>query len=49
MSELARYIYDLSDKNETCEFATKFTQEEIDNDKFLKFVEKYAIKEEVEE
>lgn len=43
------FNYDLSDKNETCEFITKFTQQEIDNDKFLKFVEKYAIKEEVEE
>ena len=43
------FNYDLSDKNETREFITKFTQEEIDNDKFLKFVEKYAIKEEVEE
>ena len=41
------FNYDLSDKNETCEFITKFTQEEINNDKFLKFVEKYGIKEEV--
>ena len=28
---------------------TKFAQEEIDNDKLLKFVEQYGIKEEVEE
>lgn len=42
------FNYDLSDKNETCEFITKFTQEEIDNDKFLKFVEQHGIKEEVE-
>lgn len=43
------FNYDLGDENEIMEFKTKFTQEEIDNDKFLKFVEKYAIKEEVEE
>ena len=43
------FNYDLSDKNETCEFITKFTQEEIDNDKFLKFVEEHGIKEEVED
>ena len=34
---------------ELCEFTTKFTQEEIDNDKFLRFVEKYGVKEEVED
>lgn len=43
------FNYDISDKNEICEFITKFTQEEIDNDKFLKFVEMYGIKEEVED
>lgn len=43
------FNYDLSDKNEICEFITKFTQEEIDNDKFLKFVEQHGIKEEVED
>ncbi|KLO71580.1 hypothetical protein [Enterococcus cecorum] len=43
------FNYDLSDKNETCNFITKFTQEEIDNDGFLKFVEMHGIKEEVEE
>ncbi|GAB6385389.1 hypothetical protein [Enterococcus cecorum] len=42
------FNYDISDKNEICEFITKFTQEEIDNEKLLKFVEKYGIKEEVE-
>ena len=42
------FNYDLSDKNETCEFITKFMQEEIDNDMLLKFVEKYGIKEEVQ-
>lgn len=42
------FNYDISDKNEICEFVTKFTQEEIDNEKLLKFVEKYGIKEEVE-
>lgn len=29
-------------------YKTKFTQEEIDSDKFLKFIEKYGVKEEVE-
>lgn len=43
------FNYDISDKNEICEFITKFTQEEIDNEKLLKFVEKYGIKEEVKE
>lgn len=43
------FNYDLSDKSEIGEFITKFTQEEIDNDKFLKFVEQYGVKEEVEE
>ena len=42
------FNYDLGDKNEIMEFITMFTQEEINNDKFLKFVEKYGIKEEVE-
>lgn len=43
------FNYDLGSKSELCEFITKFTQEEIDNDKFLKFVEQYGVKEEVEE
>lgn len=43
------FNYDISDKNEICEFITKFTQEEIDNEKLLKFIEMYGIKEEVEE
>lgn len=43
------FNYDISDKNEICEFITKFTQEEIDNAKLLKFVEKYGVKEEVVE
>lgn len=43
------FNYDLGSKSELCEFITKFTQEEIDNDKFLKFVEQHGIKEEVEE
>lgn len=42
------FNYDLGSKSELCEFQTKFTQEEIDNDKFLKFVEQHGIKEEVE-
>lgn len=43
------FNYDLGSKSELCEFTTKFTQEEIDNDKFLKFIEQHGIKEEVEE
>lgn len=43
------FNYDLGSKMELCEFTTKFTQEEIDNDKFLRFVEKYGVKEEVED
>ena len=42
------FNYDINDKNEICELQTKFTQEEIDNEKLLKFVEKYGIKEEVD-
>lgn len=43
------FSYYVSDKNETCNFITKFTQEEIDNEKLLKFVEQHGIKEEVKE
>jgi hypothetical protein len=43
------FNYDLGDENEIMEFKTKFTQEEIDNDKFLKFIEQHGIKEEVED
>lgn len=43
------FNYDLGSKYELIESQTKFAQEEIDNDKFLKFVEQYGIKEEVEE
>lgn len=42
------FNYDFGGKIEICEFQTKFTQEEIDNDKFLKFIEQHGIKEEVE-
>lgn len=41
------FNYDIGDKNEICEFITKFTQEEINSEKLLKFVEEYGIKEEV--
>ena len=41
------FNYDVSDKNETCNYRTKFTQEQIDSDKFLKFIEQHGIKEEV--
>lgn len=43
------FNYDLGSKCEFSKFKKKFTQEEIDNDKFLKFIEKHGIKEEVEE
>lgn len=43
------FNYDLGSKSEIGEFITKFTQDEINNDKFLKFVEQYGVKEEVEE
>lgn len=43
------FNYDLGSKTEIMEFQTKFTQKEIDNDKFLKFVEKYGIKEEADD
>lgn len=43
------FNYDLSDETEIMEFKTKFTQEEIDNDKLLKFIEQHGIKEEVED
>ena len=41
------FNYDFGDENEIMEFKTKFTQDEIDNDKFLKFIEQYGVKEEV--
>ena len=43
------FNYDLGSKMELIESQTKFEQEEIDNDKFLKFIEQHGIKEEVEE
>ena len=43
------FNYDLGDENEIMEFKTKFTQEEIDNDKLLKFIEQHGIKEVVDE
>lgn len=43
------FNYDVGNKVEISEFITKFTQEEIDNDKLLRFVEMYGIKEEVED
>lgn len=45
----ADFNYDLGGKIDLCEFTTKFTQEEIDNDVLLKFIEQHGIKEEVEE
>ena len=42
------FNYDLGSKRQFGEFITKFTQDEIDNDIFLTFIEMYGIKEEVE-
>ena len=41
------FNYNFGDKIEIMEFKTKFTQEEIDNDKLLKFIEQHGVKEEV--
>lgn len=38
--------YELSTKDERLGYKTKFTQEEIDDNEFLKFVEQYGVKEE---
>lgn len=43
------HSYIIDDDEECNGYYTKFTQEEIDNDKLLKFVEKYGVKEEVED
>ena len=43
------FNYDVGNKTEICPFITKFSQEEIDNDRLLKFVEMYGVKEEVED
>lgn len=40
--------YMIADKCDTENLKTKFTQEEIDENMLLKFIEKYVIKEEVE-
>lgn len=41
--------YEIAGKNEYIGYKTKFAQEEIDENMFLKFIEKHGIKEEVEE
>ncbi|CAI3511236.1 hypothetical protein [Enterococcus cecorum] len=41
--------YEIAGKNEYVGYKTKFAQEEIDNDKFLKFIEQHGIKEEVDD
>lgn len=47
---LNRYAcYELANKDDCCGYKTEFTQEEIDNDKVLKFVEIHGIKEAVDE
>lgn len=43
------FNYDFGNKVEISEFITKFTQDEINRDKILKFVERYGVKEEVED
>lgn len=44
-----RSSYEFSASCDYFGYKTKFTQEEIDNDEFLKFVEKYGVKEEVKD
>lgn len=44
-----RSSYEFATKEDFFGYKTKFTQKEIDDNEFLKFVEKYGIKEEVEE
>lgn len=43
------HSYIIDDDEECNGFYTKFTQDEIDNDVLLKFIEQHGIKEEVEE
>ena len=42
----AYFSYEVANKSEHTNYKTKFTQEEIDNDVLLKFIEKHGIKEE---
>ena len=42
-----RSSYEFAMKEDFFGYQTKFTQEEIDDNEFLKFVEKYGVKEEV--
>ncbi|OJG33635.1 hypothetical protein RT42_GL001905 [Enterococcus cecorum DSM 20682 = ATCC 43198] len=41
--------YEIAGKNEYVGYKTKFTQEEIDENMLLKFIEQHGIKEEVED
>ena len=43
------FSYEVANKSEHTNYKTKFTQEEIDNDVLLKFIEQHGIKEEVED
>ena len=43
------FSYEVANKSEHNNYKTKFTQEEIDGSIFLKFIEQYGVKEEVEE
>jgi len=43
------FYFMIASKYETLKSQSKFTQEEIDNDVLLKFIEKHGIKEDVEE
>lgn len=43
------FYFMIASKYETLKSQSKFTQEEIDNDVLLKFIEKHGIKEEVED
>lgn len=43
------FSYEVANKSEHNNYKTKFTQEEIDGSIFLKFIERYGVKEEVED
>lgn len=48
-NENACFSYEVTNRIECHDYKTKFTQEEIDNDKLLKFIEQHGIKEVVDE
>lgn len=49
INKKVRFSYEVASKSGCTDYKTKFTQEEIDESMLLKFIEKYGVKEEVEE